>query len=126
MINSLLKLEQSGPCSTCGKETKNTKAKICGQCGERKHVACMTSKPKPGYWFCEDCLPGLLKGHRDPALNVPLHDIARGARSYPGLDEATVENLKEHHRFVRGVLVANTGIGDRMVPPVCIRPELVQ
>jgi hypothetical protein len=107
-INILAKFIKSYPCSRCNEAIGEAKAKICGACGEARHVTCMNNKPGVGYWFCPDCSPKFMHGHEDAALNVPLHNLLRGSDTYPGIDKSTRNYLKMAYRFMRGCLIWTT------------------
>jgi hypothetical protein len=125
-VNLLCKFIKAYPCSKCDQPIGEAKAKVCGACGEARHVQCMTGKPGIGYWFCGDCSQKFLYGHEDAALNIPLHHLLRGASTYPGADRGMRNYMKMSYRFVRGCLIWTTERGDRIIPPPCLREDIIQ
>ncbi len=125
-VNRLAKFIKAYPCRHCQQMIGEAKGKICCACGEAVHVSCLKSKPGVGYWFCDDCAPKFRNGHEDAALNLPLHNLLRGAAYYLGADRTHREQLKTAYRFVRGCLVWSSPGGDRIIPPPCLREEIVQ
>ena len=124
-VGLLQQFTRAYPCSACSHAVGTSKHKQCGACGEVMHTSCMSSKPGVGYWFCSDCSPALAHGHDDPALNVPLHHVVRGASSYPGASKEEVSKMKEHYSFTRGCLVFKDETGDKIIPPPCLRADIV-
>ena len=99
---------------------------MCVACGEVQHMRCMPSKPKPGYWFCPDCKPKFTHGHEDPALDLPLHQLIRGADTYPHSDATFREQLRNTYAFECGQLVMSTErLGHVVVPAPSLREELI-
>ena len=124
-VNLLQQYTKAYPCSICSHAAGTAKHKQCGACGEVVHVACLPSKPGIGYWFCPDCSPALKHGHADPALNVPLHTLIRGGSHYPGADEQEMANLRNKYKFVRGCLIEAGDEGEKIIPPPCLRADIV-
>lgn len=125
-VNKLSKYFRSYPCRHCHQMIGEAKGKICCACGEAVHVSCLRGKPGVGYWFCDDCAPRFRLGHEDAALNLPLHNLLRGAAHYPGADRATRNYMMMAYRFVRGCLVWASPGGDKIIPPPCLREDIVQ
>lgn len=88
-------------------------------------MACLPHKPSIGYWFCRDCAPSLLHGHADPALNIPLHELLRGGDSYPDSTQEMRQALKGRYAFVRGCLIEKGEQGEVIVPPPCLRADVI-
>ncbi len=124
-VNMLQQFTRAYPCSICSHVVGTAKHKQCGACGETVHSACLASKPSVGYWFCSDCAPSLVHGHSDPALNLALHNVIRGSTSYPGASEEEVSRMKEKYSFVRGCLIQKDEEGEKIVPPPCLRADIV-
>lgn len=124
-LNVLAKLTSSYPCSKCGHTVGESKHKQCGSCGEVVHVSCLPGKVPVGYWFCKDCAPGLEHGHMDPALDIPLHNLIRGGERYPDSTEEMRRDLKGRFSFVRGCLIEKRTTGDVIIPPPCLRADIV-
>ena len=100
---------------------------MCVACGEVQHARCMPAKPKPGYWFCPDCKPKFTHGHADPALDLPLHHLIRGADVYPDSDATLRDQLRNSFSFVRGQLVMCTPrLGEVVMPAPSLQEELIQ
>ena len=124
-VNLLWQFTRAYPCSICSHVVGQAKHKQSGACGETVHVSCLTYKPGVGYWFCSDCSPALQNGHSEPALNLALHNVIRGADSYPGANEEQVRNMKVTYQFVRGCLISKGDTGEKIIPPPCLRAEIV-
>ena len=124
-LNILAKLTKNFPCSKCGEVVGESKHKQCAACGEVVHASCAEGKLPVGYWFCADCAPGLKHGHADPALNIPLHNLIRGGSSYPEASEEMKQELKGTYSFVRSCLIKKTTDGDVIVPPPCLRADVI-
>ncbi len=124
-VNILTKMLSSTPCSRCNSMIGDAKAKMCCACGESVHVACLKSKPGIGYWMCDDCAPKFRHGHEDAALNIPLHKLLRGLDYYPGADSASRDQLRASYKFVRGCLVWASHHGDVIIPPPCLRDDII-
>ena len=56
---------------------------------------------------------------------MPLHNLIRGGTTYPGANEAEMANLRATYKFVRGCLIRQTDDGGSIVPPPCLRAEIV-
>ncbi len=63
--------------------------------------------------------------HADPALNIPLHDLIRGGSHYSDASKEEIENLRNTYKFVRGCLIGLTEEGEKIVPPPCLRADIV-
>ena len=124
-LNQLQRFTKAYPCSHCSFSVGQAKHKLCGACGEVVHSSCLRQKPPIGYWFCSDCAPSFAHGHSDPALDAPLHNLIRGSGTYPGADATTRSQLKDTYSFVRGCLIRKTAEGDRIIPPPCLRAEII-
>ena len=124
-VNLLQQFTKAYPCSICSHTVGTSKHRQCGACGETVHVSCLPSKPGIGYWFCQDCSPSLTHGHADPALNIPLHNLIRGGTSYPGGSKEEIEEMKAMYAFVRGCLVFKSEDGEKIIPPPCLRADII-
>lgn len=124
-VNLLQQFTRAYPCAVCSHAVGTAKHKQCGACGETVHAACLPSKPPVGYWFCSDCSPALSHGHADPALNVPLHNLIRGGTHYPDASKEEAANLKATYEFVRGCLIKKEERGEKIVPPPCLRADVI-
>ena len=124
-LNLLQRFTKAYPCSQCSFAVGQAKHKQCCACGEVVHQNCLRAKPPVGYWFCSDCAPSFAHGHSDPALDAPLHNLIRGSDSYPDSDAAMRSQLRDTYHFVRGCLIRKDEDGDRIVPPPCLRSEII-
>lgn len=126
VVNLIAKYMKSYPCNVCNHMIGEVKSKQCAACGEAVHVKCIPGKPGIGYWFCDDCTPKYTHGHDDPALHIPLHNFIRGTHPYPGADKETCERLQAAYRFVRGCLIWTSDTGELIIPPPCLREDIIQ